>query len=104
MNKNVTPQIVTNVTNEGVKPQGDKPAAATGTVYRVQFATSSKEITGEAMKKKMGIVSKEKISVVKSGEIFKYQLGEFKDKSSAVKLQKQLVSKGVKDAFIVTAR
>jgi hypothetical protein len=104
MNKSVTTQIVTNVTNEDQKSQNHQAVATNGAVYRVQFATSSKDMTGDAMKNKMGVVSKEKITIVRSGEIFKYQLGEFRDKGSAVKLQKQLVSNGIKDAFVVTAR
>jgi hypothetical protein len=104
MNKKATSQIVTNVTNETIKPQNNPAAAAKGQVYRVQFATSAKEMTGDAMKKKMGIVSAEKITIIKSGEVFKFQLGEFRDKDSAVKLQKQLASKGIRDAFVVTAR
>jgi hypothetical protein len=101
MNKKGTSQIVTNVTNETVR-QNIPATSAEGTIYRVQFATSTQEMTGNAMKKKMGIVSEEKMTIVKNGEIFKYQLGEFKDKGSALKLQKQLVSKGINDAFVVT--
>jgi hypothetical protein len=31
-------------------------------------------------------------------------LGEFSDKASASKFQKEMISKGIKDAFIVTGR
>lgn len=104
MNKRATDQIVTNVTNKNLNPQKDPADATAGAIYRVQFATSSNEMTGDAIKKKMGVVSKEKMTIVKSGEIYKYQLGEFRDKNSAATLQKQLVSKGIRDSFIVTAR
>jgi len=104
MNKEINARIVTNVTNEAGKLENITPGVPPATVYRVQVATSSKEITGDAMKKKLGIVSKEKMTIIRSGEIFKFQLGEFSDKGSAEKLQKELVSKGIKDAFVVAAR
>jgi hypothetical protein len=102
--RDITPRIVTNVTNKVAKSQNTASPGMSETVYRVQFATSSTEISGEEMKNKLGIVSNEKMTIIRSGEIFKYQLGEFRDKDSAVKLQKQLVSKGIKDAFVVNDR
>lgn len=99
--KEITLPVVTNVTTDTRKPQVQETS---GTIYRVQVGTSSKEITENAMKKKLGIISKEKMTVVKSGKIFKYQLGEFRDKGSAVKLQEQLISTGIRDAFVVTVR
>jgi hypothetical protein len=56
------------------------------------------------MKKKLGLVSKEKVTIIKSGGVYKYQLGEFRDKGAAAKLQKELAAKGIRDAFVVTGR
>lgn len=104
MEKEIKPQIVTNVTNTTAKPGSNSTTGISGTVYRVQVGTSSKEITSDAMKKKLGIVSQEKMTIVKNGGMFKYQMGEFRDKGSAVRFQKQLFSMGVRDAFVVTDR
>ena len=102
MEKENKPQIVTNVTNSTARPGNNSTTGISGTFYRVQVGTSSEELTADAMKKKLGIVSQEKMTIVKSGGIFKYQMGEFRDKESAVRFQKQLVSMGIKDAFVVT--
>jgi hypothetical protein len=104
MNKSISAVNGTMEIQEAEKVQNTISPSVSGTVYRVQIATSSKVMSGDAMKKKLGIVSKEKMSVVKSGEIFKYQIGEFRDKDSAAAFQKQLVSKGIKDAFVISAR
>jgi hypothetical protein len=102
--KAIPAKIVTNVTNETGRKPVVPNTVSSGTVYRVQVGTSSKEITTDAMKKKLGIISKEKMTIVKSGEIFKYQMGEFADKSAASEFQKELLTKGVKDAFVVTVK
>jgi len=97
-------QIVTNVTKSDSKPVDASGSGKSSAIYRVQIASSSKEMSSEAMKKKLGIISADKMTILKNGEIYKYQLGEFSDRNSAVKLQKQLISKGIKDAFIVTVK
>jgi hypothetical protein len=101
MNKEINRQIVTNVTNAGVTSKIEQAPGAVTVIFRVQVATSSKEISVDAMKQKLGIDQKDKMIVIKSGEIFKYQMGEFRDKASALKVQKLLVSKGISDAFVV---
>jgi hypothetical protein len=72
-----------------------------GIVFRVQVSVSSSKISGEGLKKKFGIASKETVTVIKEGNVFKYQVGSFPDYDSANNLLKQLIAKGIKDAFIV---
>jgi hypothetical protein len=72
-----------------------------GIVFRVQVSVSSSKISGEGLKKKLGIASKETVTVIKEGNVFKYQVGSFPDYGSANLLLKQLIAKGIKDAFVV---
>jgi hypothetical protein len=70
-------------------------------VYRVQISLSSSEISANEIRRRFGIDPGEKVKIVKAGSMFKYQIGSFSDYDSANSLLKQLIAKGIKDAFIV---
>jgi hypothetical protein len=70
-------------------------------VFRVQVSISSTNISANELKRELGIDSKEGVTIVRSGKMFKYQLGSFADYDAANRLLKQLIDKGIKDAFIV---
>jgi hypothetical protein len=70
-------------------------------VYRIQISTSSSEIPSADLKKRLGINPGEMLKVIKTGGVYKYQVGSFTDYDSAVLMNKQLIAKGIKDAFIV---
>jgi hypothetical protein len=73
-------------------------------VYRVQVAVSSSQVSQDEIEKRLGIDIAGKMVVVKAGSIYKYQFGSFDDYKSAVRLMESLVSKGIKDAFVVAYR
>jgi hypothetical protein len=83
-----TPVVTTSIQNSEI-------------VFRVQISISSSNISGDELKKRFDIDPKESVTVIKSGKMFKYQVGSFPDYDSANLLLKQLITKGIKDAFIV---
>jgi hypothetical protein len=72
-----------------------------GIVFRIQISITSSNNSGDELKKRFGLDPKENVTVIKSGNMFKYQVGSFPDYDSANLLLKQLIYKGIKDAFIV---
>lgn len=68
-----------------------------GIVYKVQLAAGSKPIET----KTGSWVHVDKIEVVKDGKMYKYLSGNYYSYASCLKTQKNLKSKGFKDAFIV---
>lgn len=88
----------TNVKNRPVIPKPDK----TGKIeYRVQVSLSSSEISPDEIIRRFGLSPGEKVTILKSGKMYKYQVGSFASYDSAGMLQARLLSKGIKDAFIV---
>ena len=72
-----------------------------GIVYRVQLSSSSSPSASEKVRKSADLGKDVKITVVKSGSVYKYQAGEFPDAASAGKLLNDLKARGIKDVFIV---
>ena len=68
--------------------------------FRVQIATSSGNNPDE-IRRQLKLDPEEKILVVKSGQVFKYQVGAFTDYQSARRALQRIVAIGIKDAFIV---
>jgi hypothetical protein len=95
------PENVTNVTNPDLQ---NKDVQSEGTLFRVQVSSSSSEETEEVIRKNLGLGKEIKITTVRAGRIYKYQAGEYADYASAVRLQKTLIGKGIKDAFVVAYR
>lgn len=69
--------------------------------FRVQVYVSYSAIPANDIKKRFGIDPEAKISIVRMGQIYKYQAGSYPDYNSAGLLLKQLIERGVNDAFIV---
>jgi hypothetical protein len=70
-------------------------------VFKVQVSASLRVIPELSLRKDLGIGKEVKISVVKSGNVYKYQAGEYMEYNSAASLLQKLKEKGVKGAFIV---
>ncbi|MGD0582450.1 MAG: SPOR domain-containing protein [Bacteroidales bacterium] len=70
-------------------------------VFRVQVSASSKVITEARLRKEMDLSNDIRISIIRSGNTYKYQAGEYSDYESAEGLLKKLKEKGIKGAFIV---
>jgi hypothetical protein len=69
--------------------------------FRIQVLISSSDISAKELKRRVGLDSKENVIVVRSGKMYKYQIGSFSDYEAANTFLKQLTSKGIKDAFVV---
>jgi hypothetical protein len=94
-------QIVTNVTKNATVTSKVKSAGNNGIIYRVQVSVSSSKITGDELKKKLGIEKGELVTIVTTGNIYKYQVGNCLDINCAKEVLKRMAAKGVKDPFIV---
>ena len=70
-------------------------------VFKVQVSASSKVIPESRLRKDLGIGKDVKISIVKSGNVYKYHAGGYSEYDSAARLLKTLKGKGVNGAFIV---
>lgn len=68
--------------------------------FRVQVTTSSSN-NPEEIRKRLKIGRDERITVVRSGQVFKYQVGSFSDYESAKNALEKYIGNGIKDAFIV---
>lgn len=89
--------IVTNVT----KPPDEKSTAGKGSFeFRIQVTTSSRNDPDE-IRRRLGFDPDEKLTVIRSGQVYKYQLGSFTDYQSARLRLREIVDGGLKDAFIV---
>jgi len=93
-------EIVTNVTNTKYSDR-DK---SSGIILRIQVKSSSEPIPEEKIREEAGIPAKEKITIVKAGGIYKYQVGAFADYDKAAEMLKALKENGIRDAFIVAFR
>jgi hypothetical protein len=94
-------RMQTNITD---KEELVSDSNATKIIFRVQVSTSSVKKPVEEIRKNMGIDLTEKMAVVKTGQVYKYQAGEFDDYESAKLLLTRLQGKGIRDAFIVAFR
>jgi hypothetical protein len=89
---------------KAAEPPADRNTVQGNIVFRVQVSSSSKQIPPDKLRKDLGIDAGIKITSVKSGNIYKYQAGEFADYESAYRLLAVLKKKGITDAFIVAYR
>ncbi|MGQ9620594.1 MAG: SPOR domain-containing protein, partial [Bacteroidales bacterium] len=80
----------------------DKPVD--GVVFRIQVATSSKPVPADQVAKKLGLTHGEKLIMVKTGNVYKYQTGSFTSYEQVSAMQKKLAASGLKDAFVVAYR
>lgn len=91
----------TPIETDVTKPEATVSDSPGQIVFRVQTSTSLSVYTENKIRKDLGLGSDEKITVVKAGKIYKYQVGEFPDYDSAYSLLKKLKDKGFSDSFIV---
>ena len=89
--------IVTNVT---IRSDDQKIKAEGNIEFRVQVTTSGSNNPDEIMKR-LKLDPKDGIKVVKSGQIYKYQVGSFRDYQAARNMLRKLIDNGISDAFIV---
>lgn len=70
-------------------------------VFRIQLFTSSSGMKDQELKRRLGVSFTEKITVVHSPGIYKYQAGECPDYQCALALLKKFREAGIEEAFIV---
>jgi hypothetical protein len=90
-------KIVTNVTNQNSEKEVTNPGKFE---FRIQVTTSSANNPRE-IRNRLRIGEDKKITVVRSGNAYKYQVGSFTDYQSARSMLQELVKSGISDAFIV---
>lgn len=100
MNEKASPGNVTNVTNAKSTGIDQSP----GIILRIQIRSSSALIAEEKIREDAGLKTKEKVTIVRAGGIYKYQVGEFTDYDKAAYMLKNLKNNGISDAFIVAYR
>jgi hypothetical protein len=72
--------------------------------FRVQVVISSQHLTKAELEQRIKCQLKYGITILKTGNMYKYQSGAFKTYSEALVYLDELKSKGVNDAFIVAYR
>ncbi len=77
----------------------DTPAE--GLVFRVQLLSSSSRLSDQELEKRLGVSFREKVTVVKAGKIYKYQVGDCTTYECALALLEKFRSAGVEGAFMV---
>jgi hypothetical protein len=73
-------------------------------IFRVQVSVSTQAISEAELIKKIGLDQGTEARVIPAGKMYKYQAGSFTSYDSAVKLLREIISRGYKDAFIVAYR
>ncbi|HKK11116.1 MAG TPA: OmpA family protein, partial [Bacteroidales bacterium] len=68
--------------------------------YRVQVMVTSKRLDEDSFRKLVSGIPNVRLFREKSGEVFKYQIGERSTYQQAVELRRQVVALGQKDCFI----
>lgn len=97
-------KIVTNVTKNETLFEEVKSPEESEMVYRVQVSVSSAKISEDELKRKLGIDRNEKITIVKTGNVYKYQAGDCSDPECAKDLLRRLEAKGINGVFVVAYR
>lgn len=72
--------------------------------FRIQVAISSQQISKSILEERLSCTLRHGITVLKAGNMFKYQTGYFNKYEDAVPYLAELKDMGVKDAFIVAFR
>jgi hypothetical protein len=83
-----------------------KPVEASGgdgdvVHFRIQVLSSSTRISDQELKQRIGMSFREKITIVPTGSVFKYQVGECTTYESAVSLLEMFKGSKASGAFIV---
>ena len=73
-------------------------------VFRVQVAISSEHITKAELESRIGCPLKYNVTILRAGNMYKYQSGAFKKYSEANIYLGDMKNRGVNDAFIVAYR
>jgi hypothetical protein len=97
-------KAVTGPENEVKKPKKPlvtAPGQKNPVIFRVQVLISSSDISENELKRKLGLDLKEGVTVVRSGKIYKYQIGKFSGYEDANRYLRQLTANGIKGAFVV---
>jgi len=72
--------------------------------FRVQVAISSEQITKQELENRIGCPLKYDITILKTGNMYKYQCGAFPTYTEASAYLADLKSRGVDDSFLVAFR
>jgi len=73
-------------------------------VYRVQVAISSQRLSDSDLEERIGCKLEQEVTILRSGNMFKYQSGSFSRYEEALVYLNSLKGQGVSDAFIVAFR
>lgn len=89
--------------------QGAGTSVVSGTtendiVFRVQVLSSASRISDQELMKRLGVSIREKVTVIQSGNIFRYQVGECLTFECAQRINETLGKSGVEGSFIVAFR
>ena len=89
--------------------QGAGTSVVSGTiendiVFRVQVLSSASRISDQELMKRLGVSFREKVTVIQSGNIFRYQVGECPTFECAQRINETLRKSGVEGSFIVAFR
>lgn len=69
--------------------------------FRIQVSISSQKFTQQELEERIHCELKHGVTVLKTGSMYKYQSGSFKEYDEAAEYLKELKVGGVKDAFVV---
>ena len=72
--------------------------------FRVQVAIASQRLSKSELESRIGCQLRESVKTLKSGNMYKYQSGSFRNYEDAAVYLAELKNGGVKDAFIVAFR
>lgn len=81
-----------------------KKEAAPVVEYRVQVAISSEQITKQELEKRIGCSLQHDVTILRTGNMYKYQTGSFSTYAEASAYLDDLKKRGVNDAFLVAYR
>ncbi|HUS86066.1 MAG TPA: hypothetical protein VMW76_02410 [Bacteroidales bacterium] len=73
-------------------------------IYRVQVAISSQRLSDYELEERIGCKLEQEVTILKSGNMFKYQTGSFNRYGEASAYLNSIKEQGVSDAFIVAFR
>ena len=73
-------------------------------IFRVQIAISSEQVSKAELEERIGCSLRHSLTVLKAGNMYKYQCGAFRTYREASSFLEELKKKAVNDAFIVAYR
>jgi hypothetical protein len=101
----VTQSRSTDVEAEGVREETKETGKEDNLVkYRVQVAIASLHLTREELEERIGCKLTYGLTMLRAGNLYKYQSGSFEKYTEAARYLEELKSGGVNDAFIVAYR